>query len=600
VNAIRTPTRYLLSAAMLFIFCTPGVFGQTRPAPLEPALMPANTTFYFIWRGQPSAELRKSNSIAALWDDPGFAPVRSSITNALLKGSQDKSADLKTTDNKSSAPRLTREQIEEYASLLENPFVLGYISDSRKRPAGASAAEPAADKAPPWNGIFFVYDRTGKEAILAKAVLSLRSSEKEVPTISQITVADIPTLKVQRTSGVTYWVENGKYAVSANELPVLEAVLHRLNGKAAVSGSLADLASYKEAHAMLGSGQLEFFLRVPELKSFVSNASPGGLQVSPVLEAMKLDAIQSISGRVLLEGSKTRVQAAVLGDTAPGSLFDIWGPGASAPAGLSVASADVISYSDVQVNLPGLYAFVKRVATSLMPPGKQGSVDMIEMMAQAQLGQSLISAIELFTGEFVTLQSNTALDNDQQVYLIGIRNPADTVKLMHKILGERIASERTEGATTFLKISTGGKQTSAGSAGWDFYHVAATPDYLVVGSKLESVRALLASRSQSSAANLSSAPGFQAARKQFPATVNGMGYFDFRKVDWPAVKARLIAKANKPARRAPGAPKAAESGSPVPSWMLNVNPDVFGRHLHVASSASWKDAQGLHFDEWIE
>jgi hypothetical protein len=81
--------------------------------------------------------------------------------------------------------------------------------------------------------------------------------------------------------------------------------------------------------------------------------------------------------------------------------------------------------------------------------------------------------------------------------------------------------------------------------------------------------------------------------------VNGLGYFDFRKVDWPDLKARLIAEANKPpATKRPGAPKA--ETTPTPSWMLDVNPEVFARHLHSASSASWKDAQGLHFDEWIE
>ena len=63
--------------------------------PLEPAQLPANTAFYFVWRGQPSAEIRKTNSIAALWDDPGFAPVRSSIANALLKNSEEKSSEKK-------------------------------------------------------------------------------------------------------------------------------------------------------------------------------------------------------------------------------------------------------------------------------------------------------------------------------------------------------------------------------------------------------------------------------------------------------------------------------------------------------------------------
>jgi hypothetical protein len=111
---------------------------------------------------------------------------------------------------------------------------------------------------------------------------------------------------------------------------------------------------------------------------------------------------------------------------------------------------------------------------------------------------------------------------------------------------------------------------------------------------------VLAKRTQSAGAGLATAPGFQSARSQFPATINGLGYFDFRKVDWPALKARLIVEANKTptTKRTPGAGTSA--ATPTPSWMLDVNPEVFARHLHLASSASWKDVQGLHFDEWIE
>jgi hypothetical protein len=582
--------RYFLSAIVFTLFA------QALPAqsPLEPAQMPANTTFYFIWRGQPSAELRKSNSIAALWNDPGFAPVRSSLAKALLKNSEEKSAAGKARET-----HLTREQLEEYASLLENPFVLGYLSDPHKKEFVVSA-NPSASKPAPRKGLFFIYDRTGKEAILSKAVLALRANEKEAPEISQITIADVPVLKVQRKTGVTYWVEHGKYAISANETAVLEEILNRLNGKPASAGALTDSKAYKEAQSVLGSGQIEFFLRVPDLESLATESTAGGFRMLPVIEAMKLEAIHSIAGHVLLEGSKTRVQGVALGDTSAGGLFDIWGQGAAAPPALSLIPADAISYSDTQINLTGIYDLIKRVATAVLPPGRQGNVDMLEMMAQAKLGQSLSSALALFSGEFASLQISPDLDSKKQLYLLGIRNKPDTIKLLHTVLGERITSERSEGETTFMKISVGGSQTAAGSAGWNFYHVAATPDYLVAAPRLESVRELLAKRTQIASAGLATAPGFQSARALFPATINGLGYFDFRKVDWQAVRTRLIAEANKPAaaKRTQGGTKS--DAAPTPSWMLDVSPDVFARHLHMASSASWKDAQGLHFDEWIE
>jgi hypothetical protein len=578
--------RYWLLAATIFLSVANAASAQV---PLEPTQMPANTTFYFLWRGQPSAELRKTNSIAALWDDPGFAPVRSSVTNAILKSSEEKSPE----------NRLTRQQIEEYASLAENAFVLGYLSDpQKKRPEASNDSSAANAKA--WNGIFFVYDRAGKEAILSKAVLSLRSSEKEVPQLSQMSIAGVPVLKVQRKTGATYWVEHGKYAVSANEPAVLEEILGRLAAKTSSAAALTDSPAYKEAHSVLGSGQVEFFLRVPDLKNLVPDAAAGGFRLSPMIEALKLEAIRSVCGRVLMEGTKTRIQAVALGDTAPGSLFDIWDKGSAVPAALNLVPADAVSYSDTQINLAGLYDIVKRIAASILPPGQQSNINMLEMMAQAKLGQSLSSALALFTGEFASLQTSPSLDNNKQIYLVGIRDKPGTLKLIHTLFSDKIASERAEGETTFMKISAGGSSSSAGTAQWDFYHLAATSDYLVVGSRLEAVREAVAKNPQSASAGLAGAPEFQAARAQFPATINGLGYFDFHKVDWPALKARVVAEANKTpaAKRSPGAGNAA--ATPTPSWMLDVNPEVFARHLHVASSASWKDAQGLHFDEWIE
>ena len=574
---------WLLTASIFFL----GANAACAQAPLEPAQMPANTTFYFVWRGQPNAELKKTNSIAALWDDPGFAPVRSSVINAILKNSEEK-----PTEN-----RLTRQQIEEYASLLENAFVLGYLSDPQKKRAEASDDSSAAKT---WNGMFFVYDRTGKEAILSKAVLSLRSSEKETPQVSQITIAGVPVLKVQRKTGVTYWMEHGKYAASANEPAVLEEILSRLAGKASSSAALTDSPAYKEAHSVLGSGQVEFFLRVPDLKNVAPESAAGGLRVRPMVEALKLDSIHSFCGRVLMEAAKTRVQAVALGDTAPGSLFDIWDKGSAAPASLNFVPADAVSYSNTQINLNGLYDLAKRVAASILPPGQQGNINMLEMMAQAKLGQSLTSALALFTGEFSSLQTSPSLDNNKQIYLIGIRDKPGAVKLIHTLFSDKINSERAEGDITFMKISTGGSSSAAGTAQWDFYHVAATSDYLVIAPRLEAVRELLAKHSQGAGAGLATAPGFQAARAQFPATINGLGYFDFRKVDWQAFKARLIAEANKTPTAKPSPNGGKSAATPTPSWMLDVNPEVFARHLHVASSASWKDAQGLHFDEWIE
>ncbi len=191
-------------------------------APLEPVQMPPRTVFYFIWRGAPSSNSAKANALLSLWGDPDFAPTRTLLLDNLLSGSE--------KDNSRPAP-LTREGLEQYSTLLENPFTLGYISEPEKRTDAAAAAEPSKTSAHTWTGTFFVYDRTGKEALLAKAVLRLRAQEKDVPQTSQISIGGAQVLKVERKTGITYWTETGKYAVSANERSVLEEVLSRLESR---------------------------------------------------------------------------------------------------------------------------------------------------------------------------------------------------------------------------------------------------------------------------------------------------------------------------------------------------------------------------------
>ena len=38
----------------------------------------------------------------------------------------------------------------------------------------------------------------------------------------------------------------------------------------------------------------------------------------------------------------------------------------------------------------------------------------------------------------------------------------------------------------------------------------------------------------------------------------------------------------------------------INDWFQTLNPEVFPRHLHSLTGASWKDAGGVHFDQWID
>jgi hypothetical protein len=594
---------FLIVLALLVL----GISPARAQAPLEPSQMSPRTVFYLIWRGAPAPEARKANSLLALWDDPDFAPVRSAMAANMISSSEQKSPQQK----------LTPEEIQDFASLLENSFTVGYLSKPVKRdgsnsggsnsvPSNSrdsiSTASPDA-KAPAWNGMFFVYDRSGKEAVLSKAVLRLRAQEKEVPSVSQAAIGDVQVLKIEGKTGVTYWAEHGKYAISASERSVLEDVLGRLNGKAPVAGPLTQLAAYREAQPIVGSGVIEFFLRVPNLKDLANDSKAGALQVGPLLDAAKLDAVHSLSGHVTFEGAKTHVQAAILGDIVPGTPFDIWSNGLPRPASLALVPADAVSYSTAQLNLPGIYAMVKRIARTAFPTGQQGNADILDTLAQARLGMPLPDALGLLTGEFASMQTSPSMDSAKQVYFFGIREKPETLKLIRTVYSDQLTSERNEGDVTFLKISLGGNQGSAGVAQWHFFNLAVTPDMILGASRAESIREVLANRVKgTTAAGLASVPQFQAGRAQYPENLNGLSYLDFQKIDWQALKDRWLEEAKKSS--APKSPDAAKNAVPsataAPDWLAQANPQVFARHLHYSSSVSWKDSKGIHWDQWLE
>lgn len=589
-------------AVVVFVGLVIGAQAVRAQAPLEPSQLPQRTLFYVIWRGAPSADERSANSLLALWDDADFAPVRSALAAGMLASS----------DKESAQSKLTPQEFGEFASLLENSFTLGYIQDSReRRPATGAGARPgtgaAAAKPPAWNGMFFVYNRAGKEALLEKAILRMRGAAKEVPRLSQVTLAGVPVLKIEyKTGSSSYWAENGKYAVGAGESAVMEEILGRLENNSPQAGSLAQSAAYQEFQPVAGSGALEFFLRVPDLKGLLADAKPGPFPVQKLLDAARLDAVHSIGGHITLDGARTHVQAAILGDAAPGTPFDIWANGPSAPASLAFVPAEAVSYNSAHLDLLGIYGTIQRIAHAALPMGQQGGADMIEMMAAQRLGMPLNTALGLFTGEFGSMQTSPSLDPAKQVYFFSIRNKPDTLRLLRGMLGDRVASERNEGDATLLKISLSGSQTSAGVAQWNFFQLAVTPDTVIGASSVDALRETLAYRANASAtAGLAGVPQFQANRGSAPANLIGLSYFNFQKVDWQAAKDRWLQDGKKPALArgvasiGPAAAMATTSTT-IPDWLSQVNAQALARHLHSSWSVSWKDAKGIHWDQWIE
>ncbi len=576
------------------IFCRFSVFLLTvllsgactfAQSPLDPGTLPGRTVFYLQWHGTPSGESRKNSSLFALWDDPQFATARASLVDSLMNNAQNQKP--KTT--------LSREEFEEYVKLLDNPFVIGYL----RRPESHAPVKAPTEKATPppaWNGMFFIYDRSGKEQLLSKAVLRMRGAEKDIPKLTELTVAGVPSLKVERKDAVTYWAEFSKYAVSANELPVFEEILNVLNGKATGS-TLSQSSAYQEAKPLLSGGVLEFFLGIPSADQVALSApDKSSAQLRVLLSTLKVDSVHCVAGRISLEGTRTRMKGAVLGDTAPGGLFDIFADGQSNPVSMGYLTPETIYYGESQFNLLGIYDTLKRAFTTPGSSQKQ-LVSPLEQMAETRLGMPLPEALGLVTGEVAWFQNSPTLDDAQKVYLLGIRDKPNALKLTRTLMGDQISSERNEGNATYLKISLRGGQGSAGVAQWNFYHLAMTPNVLFGSSKSDTLHQYVAlSPAAPDAAHFKS---LLAARAQFPEKLNGFSYFDFQKLDWPGLQKKWVAEANKAALTAKST-DATNSNKKLADWLTQVDPEVFSRHLHSLIGASWKDAKGVHFDEWLD
>ena len=579
------PSRCFSLMLLMTLACSAAAFAQS---PVDPGKLPSRTTLYLLWRGTPSGDVRKDNSLLALWDDPQFATVRASFMDSFLY-------DSKTQKSK---PALSHEDFEKYVSLLDNPFLIGYVRQPESHAAAAKspASTTAASAAPSWNGMFFIYDRSGKEELVSKAVLQMRSTEKDIPKVSELTVAGVSALKIERKSGITYWAEFGKYAVSANEMAVFEDVLNVLNGKAGGS-TLSQSSAYQEAKPLLNGGVLEFFLGIPSAEQIAANSSsPMAVQMKPLMSALKLDAIHSLAGRVSMEGTKTRMTGAILGDTAPGSLFDFFADGQANPVSMSYLSPDTVYYGESQINLLGIYNILKRAFTSTGGSQAQ-TVNPLEKMAETRLGMPLPDALGLVTGEVAWIETSPTLDENQKVYLLGIRNKPEALKLTRSLMGDQITSERNEGDATYMKISLRGGQSSAGLAQWNFYYLAMTPNLLFGSSKSDTLHKYAAQPPASPDAT--QLKNLLAARGQFPEKLNGFSYFDFQKLDWIGLRAKWVADANKAALSAKST-EAANNQKKIADWLGQVNPEVFSRHLHTLTGASWKDAKGVHFDEWLD
>ncbi len=563
--------------------------------PLQPAWLPPDTLFYLHWKGAAQLDAaRGTNSLARLWNDPEFAPVRRAAAESLHQ-------DLPSSNP---AQSLTPEEREQAVSLLESPVLLGFSgrwpipasaqpsreeSGSRLTTSGGKHQRPAA--------FFLILDATGKEALARRLMDRMANSSGDKPVVTSYAFGASTVEKVASAAKTYYrgWV--GRYFLRADRQDLLEDLVTRFSSPDQPKDSLRQTADFQTAAKQIAAdGVLEFFARFPDL-SMAALPANKGLDLATLLRALRLDQLKAFCGSVSLAGETTRLHVTMQGNTSPGGIFDFIPEGKSSFATLALAPPGTVYYNATQLNLTALYRTVRNAIAASLQPEQRGGIDLMESSVATRIGMSIPDAIALFRGEAAAIiPSASDISSSSSLFAATIQNPAGVLRLLGAILSERIANEEREGDTTYLALSLHSSAGAASRPQRHFYYLAVTPQMLIAAPRKRMLRdavARLGPRPGAAPATLESDAGFRRARARYPDTLTGLGYFPFGQEVWEK-SVEAIRETQK--RSSPSAPLTERETA----LLKFLSGPVVSRYVHALSSGSWKDREGVYFDVVLE
>lgn len=543
-----------LLLAALVLAAAPGARAQTAPLP---ARLPADTVFYLYSRGTGSIAPKSANPLARLWNDPGFAPVRRIIEQGFL-------------DSVAHNPRLARIPQKDLDALLARPVVVGVRLTEQAAPKGKKGQGKSTGRG------FLVVDAGAKIAAQVRAGL----------------VAGNP--KAAARSRVT---PSGFLILSSD--PATLSLLAARFGAAAppASSSLGSLAAYHESRAELpGGSTLEFFLRVPAIASLHPQVR-SDFNTGAFLRALHIERVHLVCGSLDLNAPASLLHLAILGDTTPGSLFDLFGANAASFSTLDAAPASA-SYVVNRFDIGAVVDDLVRALSAAMPPQR---VARLKMMA----GLATSAVVPALGGEYASIAPRPGI-NVAPLFAMTIHSTA-AEKLFGSTLAPFLQPAGTEGEIRYYRFSekkpgtpakrdgpataasprAGTKPKTAPS------FIAVTPHLLLMSHNEPLVRRMAhAVTSTTPPPGLAAVPGFRAARASMPAQLSGFGYLNLRGIDWSKLFERGAAHAAISKKKDP---RAAQRAADLEKWARHGGSAVLARHLHLFVLGAWKDSHGVHW-----
>jgi hypothetical protein len=611
---------------------------QTAPlTPPSPDRLPADTWVLVTWHGAGAAnKVRATNPVTRLWDDPKFVSTREQLIKRLLEEV--------ASERKEGDEPLTREDVDDILSLLENPGVLGVTGDPFAKATGGQENVH----------VFFAYNKTGKGDIVAR----LKKKEKPKPNseVSSYTFRGVEIKKTVTTTPVetpkpapkgpeeaepaereqepkppqpkiSYGFEAslGDYELMSDNQEVMETLITRLQGKPGAAESLLQNAVYRSAQRFRADGaMLEMFLKMPDFNQLPLPPTPQ-MDTQAFARELHLERLHGLWLSMGLAPDRALVRTALLGDMSPGSILDIIGNNVSE---FQTLAASPLSgpYGAFRLDLPALYATLLRAAKAGLPPEQAAAADMMDGMVAMQTGMPLTDLLNLFTGEIGTVSTGEEQMAEflPDVIMIPVTKSEPVLNLLRTLAGTFIRGEEAVSGATVLTMAPPPPASEAGAKPVESkpFYVAVSPAMLVVSPGMPQMSDILARSAAGNSAPAGSLAGdakFLAVRKMLPAQLNGISYADWTRLPWDKqlklMEKQLAKQRQETLERADAAEKGDENNPPDPKRaealrksvktmeeihqaLIELMPLV-QKYFKVSAGGTWKAPDGLFIYSFI-
>jgi hypothetical protein len=536
--------------------------------------LPANTYAVLIWHGQAAiSKGAATNNLVRLWNDPDFLSVRQIFSQAIAGSGPGASP--------GSGKGLSKADQDAMVDVMASPGVVGAAGALDLGRMFDSASAGAASKD---SDIFIIWDAAGKEAQWRR-IDELAQNPSQPATVTNVKLKGIDVRISETEKRMAYSGMVGPWRVEAGRQALFEDLVGRLQSTSAPATSLVQSPLYTESQRFRADNTLvEFLVKMPDTKTIKS--TPGEpFNVAAFMQGLHLDRVRGFVGSIGLAGTGTQMRSALVGDTTVGSLFDLFGA-STTTFGTLPAAPSGYSYSASKLDFGAFYRTVRAALKGAMAPDQFGNLEMMEGMVAAEMQMplaDLLGAIEEVAS--ITPADAVSTDFARVIFALRLKRTSDFIALFKKSMGEMISAEATEGATTYLTL------TSPVGA----LHVAAGPQLLVVAPTRELARAAMtrAAAAGPQPGSLAADAGFQKGRALFPPALTSLAYSDMTKLPWQTLFGELTSAV-------PASATSGPAGDKLAADLVRLLPPLMAKYLKSSSSAGWKTPAGMFFEGRID